>query len=133
VNRQFHEGGELVAEFTDSHYIVRKRGDMYEYRLNSLTHHWIASHVSGSDHNVFFAQDGDRHKTTVAVTFADRQNAEELKTLSWPRCLRGEGGGSTGATGRRRRGPGPSAPAGRRVLGLASSPAPPYRRSPRRP
>lgn len=80
MNQQFHEGDELVAEITHSHYIVHKRGDRYEYRLDSITHHWIASHVSGSDHNVFFGRDGDRHKTTVAVTWADREDAENLRS-----------------------------------------------------
>src|SRR5215210_6658924 len=79
VNQQFHEDGELVAEITDSQYVVHKRGDKYEYELSRITHQWIASHVSGSDHNVFFAQNGDRHDTTVAVTFTDRRDAENLR------------------------------------------------------
>ncbi len=79
MGQQFHEAGELVAEITNSHYVVHKRGDRYDYRLDSITHQWIASHVSGSEHNVFFAQDGERHKTTVAVTFADMEHAEDLR------------------------------------------------------
>ena len=81
MGQRFHEGGELVAEITDSHYVVHKRGDEYKYKLDTITHQWIASHVSGSEHNVFFARNGDRHDTTVAVTFADREDAKRLRNV----------------------------------------------------
>ena len=62
MNQRFHEGG-----------------DKYEYELNSITHEWIFSHESGSGQNVVFAQDGDRANTTVAATFSNREDAENLR------------------------------------------------------
>ncbi len=79
MNEQFYEGGELIAEITDSHLIVHKREQQYEYRLDSITHQWIATHRSKSEHNVFFGLNGDRHNTTVAVTWADRTSAEQFR------------------------------------------------------
>ena len=69
----------MLAEITASHYIVYKSRERYEYKLGSITHHFIASHKSGSDHNVFFGLDGNRNKTTVAVVLAHRESAEALR------------------------------------------------------
>jgi len=79
ATERFYEGDELLAEITDTHLIVRKRGQQYEYRLDSLTGAYpIASHESGSDHNVFFKTQRP-YEDTIAVVFADREGAERFR------------------------------------------------------
>ncbi len=79
MNQQFYEGEELLGEITDSHLVVHRRGHTHEYRLDRITHQFIASHESGSDHNVFFGLHGDPDETTVAVVWADRESAERFR------------------------------------------------------
>lgn len=79
VNQKFEENGQVLAEISDTHLIVHKGTQQYEYRLDLLTAaRPVYSHESEPEHIVVF-NTNDTSGQTIGVVWSTRERAEEFQ------------------------------------------------------
>lgn len=79
MNQKFEGNGQILAEISDTHLIVHKGAQQYEYGLDSLTAALpIYSHESNPEHVVVF-ETNDTSGQTIGVVWSTREKAEAFR------------------------------------------------------
>lgn len=79
VNQKFEENGQVLANISDTHLIVHKGTQQYEYGLDSLTvARPVYSHETEPKHVVVF-NTNDASGQTIGIVWSTREKAEKFR------------------------------------------------------